>query len=782
MTFSGLYLSTNNPTAGSTVGVTVVYCDSATYDVPFFHVGLNPNFTTFQSCPAANQEFLVDSNTSPTGVSPVSSSVNDASDSGNGWAGVGTGGTPTCPATQVFNVTIPASLSGGNYNLIVEENSYYVGCGNAANAVTYAVITLPLPPPALSITKSAGSTVASPAGLILFNLNYSLVNTTNLVLNDLVPAHTTLVQVSPGGSFGGTSPGSTITWNLGPAVAGAATTGTAWFLAQVDSAAVSGTVISNTATGSTDQIGTTSSNAVNVTVLPPQMTLTKSESTSSAAAGSPVTYSLAWSATGNNLQIYDSYLNDTVGTSGTAITGFDGTAYTIYPAAAYSNDPGTWTVQTDSQGNHYISGNSALASDGSHGDYPELIRTGPGVNICDGFTVQGDLEVPTASNTGGDDHMILAVNTAAGVTLKAAISKDSSPDFFFIQKNNSCCAAPSILGTTAFTVNANVWYTVNVNVQFSGSGSIVYTAAIWPRDNPSAASTFTFTDPNTTAPILSGCSGGWLQGWQTDETAGTDYFGNLQVYSGGPIINYQITDAVPSGITYQGSSVAPTTGAPTLGWSFPGTVLSQSAPLSWWGLVSCPGPISNQFSMSSLTAPTTVSNTVNLTVTGSCITPTPTMTPTPGPTSTFTPTLTVTPTFTQTPTLTPTLSPTFTPTVTQTLTPTITLTPTVTPTIPPPTATDTPVPPILVWPVPFNPKYAVGGTLKISGLLAGDSVGFYTVSGEIVAEVTQSAGGGLLTWDGKNKNGHLSSSGIYYYLVQRGKKVLLRGKLLIVND
>jgi hypothetical protein len=92
------------------------------------------------------------------------------------------------------------------------------------------------------------------------------------------------------------------------------------------------------------------------------------------------------------------------------------------------------------------------------------------------------------------------------------------------------------------------------------------------------------------------------------------------------------------------------------------------------------------------------------------------------------------------------------------------------------------VPPIDIWPIPFNPQYAFNNDLKISGLLLNDSVSFYTVSGELVAKVTQnSSGGALVTWDGKNKNNRLSSSGIYYYLIQRGGKVLMRGKLLIIN-
>jgi len=38
---------------------------------------------------------------------------------------------------------------------------------------------------------------------------------------------------------------------------------------------------------------------------------------------------------------------------------------------------------------------------------------------------------------------------------------------------------------------------------------------------------------------------------------------------------------------------------------------------------------------------------------------------------------------------------------------------------------------------------------------------------------------GLILWDGRNKNGHIVSSGIYYYVIQNSGKLLYRGKLLI---
>jgi hypothetical protein len=761
--FSGISLSNSTPLAGSVVGVTVIYCDSTTYDVPFFHVGLNPNFTSFQSCPAANQEFLVDSNTSPTGVSPVSSSVNDTSDSGNGWAGIGTGGTATCPATQVFNVTIPASISGGTYNLIVEENSYYVGCANPSNAVTYATINIPLPPPALSVTKSVGTTVAAPDSLILFNLNYTYVNTSNVVLADTVPANTTLVQMSSGGISTGTSPGSNLTWSLGN-TAGPSVSGAVWFLVSVNSGTSNGTLITNTASSSSFELSSTPSNSVTVTVSYPQLNVTKSESAASLSSGSSVTYTLAWLATGLNQELYDSYDSS----SGTP-SGYDGTSYFTL---ANGGTSGTWNLTPDS-----VNGGQYITANGGGTYYPMLLRSSS-IDQCTNYTVEGDLNIDSTNLPNKDATMVIGFSgTATGNGYLVGISNDSGPGYIFLQKTVGGAATfPGTDGNIVDQPVFNTWYTVKAQVIASGASNIISIRA-WKRGTAEPA-TWNLTYTDATPPSCDPSAN--YVGWQADQ--GLDYYDNLQVFGTGPAANYSITDTVPTGVTYAGSSVSPVSTSPFLSWSFPGTFYGQPVSLTWWGPVTCPGPISNQFAMKADTLPVTVSNIVSLTISGSCITPTPTNTPTPGPTSTFTPSPTVT--------LSPTLSPTSTPTATQTLTPsptftstpTITLSPTATSTLPPPTATNTPVPPIDIWPIPFNPQYAFNNDLKISGLLLNDSVSFYTVSGELVAKVTQnSSGGALVTWDGKNKNNRLSSSGIYYYLIQRGGKVLMRGKLLIIN-
>jgi hypothetical protein len=195
-------------------------------------------------------------------------------------------------------------------------------------------------------------------------------------------------------------------------------------------------------------------------------------------------------------------------------------------------------------------------------------------------------------------------------------------------------------------------------------------------------------------------------------------------------------------------------------------------------------------------------NVVDFTV--ACFTNTPTMTatstisdtPSFTPTNTNTPPPTNTPTITSTPTLTPTYTNTFTPTVTSTNT--NTFTPTATPTITntsPPTSTFTATPTYTptcvtyVWPDPYNPQKAVGGTLRISCMNPQSVVTIYTISGELVQTLNYQTSpctvpnmwGTAYCWNGTNTKGRSVATGVYLYVVQQGTTVVQRGKFLVVN-
>jgi hypothetical protein len=112
---------------------------------------------------------------------------------------------------------------------------------------------------------------------------------------------------------------------------------------------------------------------------------------------------------------------------------------------------------------------------------------------------------------------------------------------------------------------------------------------------------------------------------------------------------------------------------------------------------------------------------------------------------------------------------------------TSTKTPTNTPTITDtPTITFTPTPGLKVWPVPVNLNTGTGSFYVGPSAASSWTLNIYTLVGEPVLTGLQSLTG-TIVWDGRNKNGVKVASGLYYYLVQDGSTVLLRGKLLVVN-
>jgi hypothetical protein len=272
----------------------------------------------------------------------------------------------------------------------------------------------------------------------------------------------------------------------------------------------------------------------------------------------------------------------------------------------------------------------------------------------------------------------------------------------------------------------------------------------------------------------------------------------------------------PSELTYNSCTGAPCSGsAGAVTWIVGNVAQGQVVSLGYtFTITSCssntvviPGPI---IDVGSPSGASTVLNPLSFTIICSTDTPTNTVIPNT-PTITDTPTLTVTstatstttntftitdtPTITNTATITDTLTSTGTPTNTATVTPTYTPTNTctVTPTFSP-TPTYTPTCVTYVWPDPYNPKTAVGGTLRFSCMNDQTNVFIYTVSGELVQTLNYKTNqtppvpcqsgnmwGTSYCWNGRNSFNFPVATGIYLYVVQQGNQVTQRGKFLLVN-
>jgi len=261
--------------------------------------------------------------------------------------------------------------------------------------------------------------------------------------------------------------------------------------------------------------------------------------------------------------------------------------------------------------------------------------------------------------------------------------------------------------------------------------------------------------------------------------------------AGFAVAGVEVDDTIPAGTTLVPGSVTSSPSEPItslvgndLIWTINSLAAGATGTLTFAVIpTNCSETITNTAHESDLDAGNITSNSV-VNAVATC-TPTPTSTGTPTNTSTNTitdtPTITYTPTNTDTPTITNT--PTLTPTVTNTFTPTSTF-----------TATPSPTPTCVtyVWPDPYNPNTAVGGTLRFS-CMNGATLEIFTISGELVQTITDSspgqpcganelpAWGTYYCWNGRNKMGFPVATGIYFYVVQNGNQTMQRGKFLIVS-
>lgn len=228
------------------------------------------------------------------------------------------------------------------------------------------------------------------------------------------------------------------------------------------------------------------------------------------------------------------------------------------------------------------------------------------------------------------------------------------------------------------------------------------------------------------------------------------------------VAGVEIDDTIPTGTTLVAGSVTSNPSQPVtslvgndLIWSINSLAAGASGTLSFSVMPSnCPAAVTNTAHESDLDAGNITSNSVINTIA----------------TCTFTPTQTITPTPTNTATVTATFTPTNSPTPTPTYTPTCVT---------------------YVWPDPYNPIKAVGGTLRFSCMNDQTSVLIYTISGELVQTLNMNntvspctngnAWGTTYCWNGRNKMGFPVATGVYLYAVQQGNQVTQSGKFLLLN-
>lgn len=719
-------ISPANPVPGQLITLTFSYCLGA-YEESRFAVAIS-TFPTFQPGNTSGQTFKVseagmDIGGTGDGVPTVSGGYNMGDNQSSAHC-----------ETKTWNIHIPSSLEeGGTYYVIVGGRIWYLDSGGSPAASQDSIsFSIPLPPASASITMTAENSNVQPGDLILYTINYSFINANNFVITDIIPAYCTLIEQSAGGTNNGTTPGSTLTWNLGST--GMRKTGNVWFLVRVDNTTPPDTIIHNTAHWTmTENPGGVDSNDAQVTV-GAGFALIKSQSISTAFINDRITYSFDFRISGLSLKSYDS---------------FDGGIGGYFAVGGL----GTWLWETEADGNGYL-------KSPAQGSYPHYLRNTPD-NFCYGM-ITGDVWIGDKSGPGSDywDGLItFRDNGLTGSSAKAygfGISSDNNPGALYLQEVNPPETSWSVRQTSgAVTIQNQTWYTLKILVTDAGSGNVRIRAKAWKRGTVEPGVWhIDWTDNSGSTPP---CGYIGFQGHPNNP----NLYDNLKIFQTNiSATNARLYDTIPAELNYVGGTLSDGVhGDPVLSngmvrWDFTGSVDEYIGHLEWWADVINCGQIINKGSFDSDDPnPPVDSNSVTLNV--AC----------PGtatPTSTQTFTFTVTSTFTFTNTFTRTV--TATPTNTFTVTQTGTFTPT-------PLPTNTPLPELDLKIITNYPNPADEETTIVFNLSrnADVTIKIFTVSGEpvaIIKEIKGVEGENRVKWDLKNDYGEKVSAGVYIYKIE----------------
>ncbi len=648
---SNVQIIPSNPSPGQTVEVRWDYYVDSEYNNPHALVVVSDT-NTLRPANTSGQWVMI-GNGCITPPNPESAQVTGGCSLGNN---ISPAGTHSSIESGTYTFTLPSTLIPGyTYYIIVGMKDYnvYMNPSVDVSAQNYFQFTIPLPPPTIQLSKVAEGSAAQPGGYVLYTIYYYIANTNNVVITDDIPANVTCVEVYDGGTCG-----NPITWNLGNI--SIPVRGSVSWLGQISGSVSQGTVIHNTAQGTSNETSATSNDAT--VTIGASLEINKGAVSNAVQVGDTITYVLT-------------YTN----------SGFALSEYVDFSTPATEPIPG-WTEEVTGATWQIIGG--YLQATGPGGQWGKLIKNTPSLHDAMYIT---DIYVPS-SNTSGDAVFIFNF-IDQGNMYHARIQSDANQVCFDRVLSTTWsqlqCATPS-----GFSIQNDRWYTMKVAVQ----GSNIRIKA-WPKGESEPVNwQINYTESSLP---LSG-----RPGYQDNE--GEDRFDNLKIFVPAPATNVVIWDTVPDCTTYLscigGTSCDHTGASPDVVYFNLGNLGYQYGQITFTVRTeACAGGtyVNNTACIDSTEpAPEVCSNIATVAV-GSVATETFTSTSTFTPTSTNTFTFTYTNTITNTPTntitntptntRTSTLTNTFTFTGTETYTRTYTFTQTVTGT-PPPTWTWTDIP------------------------------------------------------------------------------------------
>ncbi|MDO8468365.1 MAG: hypothetical protein Q7S29_01245 [Candidatus Peribacter sp.] len=471
--------------------------------------------------------------------------------------------------TIAFNVTQNATCNGVVQNTATVSTSNDT---NPANNVSQPVsTTVQCPSPTFTITKTDNQTTVQPGGVLTYVVsvtNTSQIAATNVTVTDTLPSLVTFQSASDGG----TQAAGVVTWSGLSIAAGA--TKTLTVQVQVSSAASNGTVLTNNAAVS----GVLTSDTTTVQTQTPTFTISKTDNQTVVLPGATLSYTISVTNTSavnaTNVTVTDAlpglvtFLSASDGgTQASGVVTWNGLSIAagatkvLTVQAQVSSSATNGTVLTNTATVAGVSAqDTTTVQTGATGADLSITKTGPST-VQQGGVVLYNVTVSNAGPSAAT-NVVIADVLPSGLTFNQAQTSSgcvlNGGGTSVLCNNFSLAAGQNRSFTIAFTVtqtaacNASIQNTATVSTSNDQNGlnntsQTVNTTVLCPE----ATYTISKTDNRTT--VLPGES--------------LTYQITLTNTSSFTATNIQVTDALPSGVTYVTSSDGGTLNGATVRWT-----------------------------------------------------------------------------------------------------------------------------------------------------------------------------------------------------------------------
>src|SRR5207249_4640233 len=380
------------------------------------------------------------------------------------------------------------SITNGTYAIDSNETSPVSGA-SVSTAVTSA--------PILAVSKTDSPDPVAAGGNLTYTLSYSNTgnaNATGVVLTDTVPANTTFVSATAGGTLAS----GVVTWSPGNLAAGAS--GSVQMVVRVASPLANGTSITNGTYAIDSNETSPVSGASSSTALPaaPILAVSKTDSPDPVAAGGNLTYTLSYSNTGNT-NATGVVLTDTVPANTTFVSATTG--------GTLASGVVTWSP-----------GNLAA---GASGSVQMVVRVAS--PLANGTSITNSTYSIDSNETSPVNGAAVSTATLAGPTLSASMTDAPDPvaaggnlTYTIAYTNSGATGATGVVITDTVPANTTfvsataggtlasgvvTWSIGNLAAGASGSVQMVVRVAS-PLANGTSISNSTYSiDSNETSPV-----------------------------------------------------------------------------------------------------------------------------------------------------------------------------------------------------------------------------------------------------------------------------------------